>query len=395
MNIFIYIMIFIAGTVFGSFFSLAVYRIPRKENITYVQSHCVKCNHKLGPLDLIPIWSYVFLRGRCRYCGEKIRSRYVLLELTSGITFVLVALALNIGVYSSLIEFIKLFLIYLYMVAIFVIGGIDKENNSIPDNMILYSIVIGIMKLIYNAYVGSSLLPNMIGFLLIPLILVIMNIIYKKKKGKDIVRMDLIKYVASIGLFVGFDVQLVTIVIAEIVSLFGKLIHKKEKVPFGYYISIAFVLLFPLKIIMLFVALSQMHRECWGWLLKVKSQKGFSLIEIGIALVLSGIFTVSCITLLSASNENYRMIEQRSIALSYAMKAIEASLLSDVGINIDDIQKKALVENNMQVTVDLEDVLSEDGNKKLQIVTANVTYHIKSNVAGGEKTLTLKTLNVD
>lgn len=264
MNIFIYIMIFIAGTVFGSFFSLAVYRIPRKENITYVQSHCVKCNHKLGPLDLIPIWSYVFLRGRCRYCGEKIRSRYVLLELTSGITFVLVALALNIGVYSSLIEFIKLFLIYLYMVAIFVIGGIDKENNSIPDNMILYSIVIGIMKLIYNAYVGRSLLPNMIGFLLIPLILVIMNIIYKKKKGKDIVRMDLIKYVASIGLFVGFDVQLVTIVIAEIVSLFGKLIHKKEKVPFGYYISIAFVLLFPLKIIMLFVALSQMHRECWG-----------------------------------------------------------------------------------------------------------------------------------
>lgn len=127
----------------------------------------------------------------------------------------------------------------------------------------------------------------------------------------------------------------------------------------------------------------------------MKSQKGFSLIEIGIALVLSGIFTVSCITLLSASNENYRMIEQRSIALSYAMKAIEASLLSDVGINMDDIQKKALVENNMQVTVDLEDVLSQDGNKKLQIVTANVTYHIKSNVAGGEKTLTLKTLNVD
>ena len=130
---------YLTAYVFGSFFSLAVYRIPRKENITYVQSHCVKCNHKLGPLDLIPIWSYVFLRGRCRYCGEKIRSRYVLLELTSGITFVLVALALNIGVYSSLLEFIKLFLIYLYMVAIFVIGGIDKENNSIPNNMILYS----------------------------------------------------------------------------------------------------------------------------------------------------------------------------------------------------------------------------------------------------------------
>lgn len=129
--------------------------------------------------------------------------------------------------------------------------------------------------------------------------------------------------------------------------------------------------------------------------MKIKSEKGFSLIEIGIALILSGIFTVACITLLSASNENYRMIEQRSIALSYAIKSIEAMQLEKVGINLDDIKQKALVENNMEISVDIEDVLSKDGNKKLQILTANVTYHIKSNVAGGEKTLTLKTLNVD
>lgn len=129
--------------------------------------------------------------------------------------------------------------------------------------------------------------------------------------------------------------------------------------------------------------------------MKIKSEKGFSLIEIGIALILSAIFTVACVTLLSASNENYRMIEQRSIALSYAIKSIEAMQLEKVGINLDDIKQKALVENNMEISVDIEDVLSKDGNKKLQILTANVTYHIKSNVAGGEKTLTLKTLNVD
>lgn len=129
--------------------------------------------------------------------------------------------------------------------------------------------------------------------------------------------------------------------------------------------------------------------------MKLKSENGFSLIEIGVALVLSGIFTVACITLLSASNENYRRIEQRSIALSYAMKAVEAAMLTDVGINIDDIAKKALVENNMNVTVDFDDVVSKDGNKKLQIITANVTYHIKSSSTGSEKTITLKTLNVD
>ena len=249
MNIFIYIMIFIAGTVFGSFFSLAVYRIPRKENITYVQSHCVKCNHKLGPLDLIPIWSYVFLRGKCRYCGEKIRSRYVLLELTSGITFLIIALILGINVYSPLVDFIKLFLIYLYMVAVFVIGGIDKENNSIPDRLVIYSLIIGCMQLIYNSYIGLNIFNNILGFILIPLILIITNLVYKKLKNKDIVRFDLVKYLASIGLFVGFNTQVLVIIVAEILSAFERIIHKKEVIPFGYYISIAFVLSFPLKVV--------------------------------------------------------------------------------------------------------------------------------------------------
>ena len=129
--------------------------------------------------------------------------------------------------------------------------------------------------------------------------------------------------------------------------------------------------------------------------LKKNSQKGFSLIEIGIALVMTGIFMTCSITLLSASNENYRMIEQRSIALSYAMKAIEAATLNNVGINIDDIARKALVENNMKISVDIEDIVSKDGNKRLKIITSNVTYHIKSNVAGGEKTLTLQTLTAN
>lgn len=129
--------------------------------------------------------------------------------------------------------------------------------------------------------------------------------------------------------------------------------------------------------------------------MKVNSQSGFSLIEIGIALVMAGIFMVCSLTLLAGSNENYRMIEQRSIALSYAMKAIEATILTDVGIDLEDIKKKASVENNMDVDVNIEDVISKDGNKKVQIVTANVTYHIKSNVAGSTKTLTLQTLNAD
>lgn len=132
--------------------------------------------------------------------------------------------------------------------------------------------------------------------------------------------------------------------------------------------------------------------------MKFKSNAGYSLIEIGIALVIVGIFMTSSITLLSASNENYRMIEQRNIALSYAIKAIEAAQLSNSEINIDEIKNNAKIENNMEVSIDIQKLPPKNGKDygdKIQIITANVTYHTKSNEAGSIKDLTLKTLKVN
>ena len=79
MEIFFYIIIFIIGTLFGSFYTLAIHRIPRKQDITHTHSYCPKCNNKLGFLDLIPILSYICLGGKCRYCKEKIRPRYLII----------------------------------------------------------------------------------------------------------------------------------------------------------------------------------------------------------------------------------------------------------------------------------------------------------------------------
>ena len=96
MDILLYIIIFIMGTVFGSFFTLAVYRIPKRQDITHTHSYCPNCNHKLGFLDLIPVFSYIFLRGKCRYCKQKIRPRYFILEILSGLLFLLLAFLMNI-----------------------------------------------------------------------------------------------------------------------------------------------------------------------------------------------------------------------------------------------------------------------------------------------------------
>ena len=91
MEAIIYLYIFLIGTVFGSFFTLAVYRIPLGKDITHTRSYCPNCNHKLSFLDMIPIFSYIFLGGKCRYCHKKIRIRYLLLEVLSGVVFTLFA----------------------------------------------------------------------------------------------------------------------------------------------------------------------------------------------------------------------------------------------------------------------------------------------------------------
>jgi len=74
MNIFFYIIIFVIGTLFGSFFTLAVYRIPKKIDIISKHSFCPKCGHKLGFLELIPVFSYLFLGGKCKNCGDKMNN---------------------------------------------------------------------------------------------------------------------------------------------------------------------------------------------------------------------------------------------------------------------------------------------------------------------------------
>lgn len=98
----IYFIFFLIGITFGSFFTLAVYRIPLKQDILYTRSYCPKCNHRLEFLDLIPIFSYLFLRGKCRYCKEPIRIRYLLFELLTGIIFLCVAIRVGLNIFFDL-----------------------------------------------------------------------------------------------------------------------------------------------------------------------------------------------------------------------------------------------------------------------------------------------------
>ena len=115
------------GTVFGSFFTLAVYRIPLKKDITHERSFCPTCNHKLGFWDMIPILSYLLARGKCRYCGEKIRIRYLVLEALSGTVFLAEYIALNMHFPYLEVGKIAFFISFVFVyVTMAIMSGIDK-----------------------------------------------------------------------------------------------------------------------------------------------------------------------------------------------------------------------------------------------------------------------------
>ena len=186
MSTILYIYIFFIGITFGSFFTLAVYRIPEGKNITHERSYCPKCKHKLSFLDMIPLFSYMFLKGRCRYCKEKIRPRYFLLELFSGLVFVLFAASIKLNIYTLNISTIVYFIFgLLYIAGLFIISGIDKERKQIQNEVILYLAIIEAIYMIYLYIVENANIYRYVIYLMILILLLIINTIYFRKKLKS------------------------------------------------------------------------------------------------------------------------------------------------------------------------------------------------------------------
>ena len=98
MTLFISLILFVYGTVFGSFLNVVIYRTPKKEQIVKGRSKCTDCGHTLAWYDLFPIFSWLFLRGRCRYCKTPISSRYAFVESLCGLSYVWAFLTLNISI---------------------------------------------------------------------------------------------------------------------------------------------------------------------------------------------------------------------------------------------------------------------------------------------------------
>ena len=231
MNTIFYLLIFIIGTLFGSFFSLAIYRIPLKQNITHERSYCPKCNHRLEFLDLIPILSYIFLGGKCRYCKEKIRPRYICLEVFSGLLFLLFAVSLKIDIYNFEIrKLIYLIFGVFYISSLFIIAGIEKEIHNIPNSLfILYLYIINISIYKYVIY------------LLLMIILTIINYKILKKKESNNYTLQILTLCMYFIFAIKEELLIISIILTIFLIAIKQMIIVKnnkedKKIPIAFYL---------------------------------------------------------------------------------------------------------------------------------------------------------------
>lgn len=123
-EIYMIFMVFMMGALFGSFFSLALYRIPLKQDITHKNSYCPVCKHNLGFFELIPVFSYVCSGGRCRHCKCKINTRYIKLEVSNGLVFLAAyailrsLIGLNLSLIAALLVFAVIYAVIFVMVGV-------------------------------------------------------------------------------------------------------------------------------------------------------------------------------------------------------------------------------------------------------------------------------------
>ncbi|MBR3325161.1 MAG: prepilin peptidase [Clostridia bacterium] len=262
MNIIFYLFIFIIGTLFGSFLTLATYRIPLHKDITHEHSFCPKCNHKLSFFDLIPIFSYLFLKGKCRYCKKKISPRYFFFELLTGLSFVLIALSLEFNIYNITINKIIEFSIFaIYIVFLLLVAGIDLKNKKIEKSTLIFGTTILCINIMYQ-YISATMdgtiynLNRIILYLVFTIILLIVNIESIRKTKKFDYCIDILILTIIISLFT-YEITTVLsiagcLLIIGIRSLINKIYNKgknkKERnnntMPIAFYlISSHFIIL--------------------------------------------------------------------------------------------------------------------------------------------------------
>ena len=206
-TILLYIIVFLYGIVIGSFLNVCIYRIPEKQNIVKVRSHCMSCGYQLKWYDLIPLFSYICLGGKCRKCKAKLSVQYPLIEALNGILYVVIFYVNGVSVES---------LLYCLLTsALITLSIIDLRTYEIPFGINLFILALGLTRvcLDYRHWLDYG-----IGFLAVS---VFLYLLYVLSKGRAIGGGD-IKLMAVCGLMLGWKLIILAFLIG---CILGSVIH--------------------------------------------------------------------------------------------------------------------------------------------------------------------------
>lgn len=202
-----YIVIFIFGITIGSFLNVCIYRIPLHQSIVMVSSHCMTCGRKLKWYDMVPVFSWLLLGGKCRSCKSKISLQYPVIESLNGILYVVICLVNGMDLFS---------LIYCLMTsALLTLSLIDWRTYEIPPGINAFLFILGVTAAVLDR---GNLLSHLAGMVCVSGFL---GILYLISRGRAIGGGD-IKLMFACGLILGWKQIILAFLLGCII---GSVIH--------------------------------------------------------------------------------------------------------------------------------------------------------------------------
>lgn len=238
------ILVFVFGACIGSFLNVVVYRIPEGLSLIYPPSRCPKCSHKLGKTENVPIFGWLCLRGRCRWCKTSISSRYPLVEAATGIYFLLIFWQFG---YS-----IETLGYWAFVSWLFALSLIDFDTMTLPGSLTKSGLVLG---LVFQGVIGwqigqtegtaqklmFGIAGAVLGIWLLEIIAFIGSMILQQQAMGD----GDGKLMATIGMWLGWKYVLLSSLLAcALGSIIGGgaillgILNKKQPMPFGPFLAL-------------------------------------------------------------------------------------------------------------------------------------------------------------
>lgn len=202
-----YIMVFLYGIVIGSFLNVLIYRIPRKENIVTVRSHCMSCGYQLKWHDLIPLFSWLALGGKCRKCRTRLSVQYPLVEGLNG--------ALYLAVFARFGISIESLLYCLLFSTLLALSVIDFRTYEIPVGFNIFILALGLVRVITDYANWISYVSGLLS------VSVFLLILYYASGGRAIGGGD-VKLMAACGLLIGWKLIILAFLLG---CILGSVVH--------------------------------------------------------------------------------------------------------------------------------------------------------------------------